>query len=37
VRSRDEFARVRNYIEWNPVRAGLAQTPELFRRSNAAA
>ena len=36
VRSRDEFARIRRYIEWNPVRAGLAVTPEQFPWSSAA-
>ena len=36
VRSRDEFASIRNYIEWNPVKAGLAPIPEQFPWSSAA-
>jgi len=36
VRSSDEFAQIRRYIEGNPVKAGLAQSPDQFRRSSAA-
>lgn len=36
ARSRDEFARIRHYIEWNPVRARLAVAPEQFPWSGAA-
>jgi REP element-mobilizing transposase RayT len=35
VRSSDERNRIIRYIEFNPVRAGLAKSPELFRRSSA--
>jgi REP element-mobilizing transposase RayT len=35
VRSKDEFERVRAYIENNPVRAGLAPSPDQFRWSSA--
>ena len=35
VRDRDEFFRIRHYIENNPVRAGLAATAEEFRWSSA--
>ena len=35
VRDRDEFPRIRSYIELNPVRAGLAATPEEFPYSSA--
>jgi REP element-mobilizing transposase RayT len=35
VRTDDEFARVRRYIEWNPVKAGLAAQPEDFPWSSA--
>jgi len=35
VRNRSEFDRVRRYIEYNPVRAGLAQTAEEFPWSSA--
>jgi putative transposase len=31
-----EFARVRRYIEWNPVKAGLVTLPEEFPWSSAA-
>lgn len=37
VRSQDEFTRIRNYIENNPVKAGLAGAPEKFRWSSAGA
>ena len=30
VRDQPEFDRVRRYIEWNPVKAGLAPSPEEF-------
>jgi REP element-mobilizing transposase RayT len=36
VRNREEFTRVRRYIEWNPVKAGVAQSPENFPWSSAA-
>jgi REP element-mobilizing transposase RayT len=36
VRDDEEFAQVRRYIEWNPVRAGLAATAEEFPWSSAA-
>jgi len=36
MRSRDEFTRIRRYMEGNPVRAGLAATPEQFPWSSAA-
>jgi putative transposase len=35
VRDRDEFLRIRSYIEFNPVRAGLAASPEGFPYSSA--
>ncbi|MBY0507495.1 MAG: transposase [Bryobacteraceae bacterium] len=35
VRDQDEFAKVRRYIERNPVTAGLADSPEEFRWSSA--
>jgi putative DNA methylase len=35
VRSDGEFDRIRNYIEQNPVKAGLAKAPEEFRWSSA--
>ena len=35
VRSSVEFDRIRNYIEQNPVKAGLALAPEQFRWSSA--
>jgi len=35
VRNDAEFRRIANYIEMNPVRAGLAATPEEFRWSSA--
>jgi putative DNA methylase len=35
VRSDTEFDRIRAYIEQNPVKAGLATTPEQFRWSSA--
>jgi REP element-mobilizing transposase RayT len=34
VRNNDEFSRIRRYIEWNPVKAGLVAQPEQFRWSN---
>ena len=34
VRSPGEFTRIRHYIEWNPVRAGLATTPAQFSWSS---
>ena len=37
VRSEEEFRRVRRYIEWNPVKAGLAERAEEFRWSSAVA
>jgi putative transposase len=37
VRTDAEFARIRRYIEWNPVRAALAARPEEFPWSSAAA
>jgi len=37
VRSEDEFARIRRYIEWNPVKADLVARPEDFPRSSAQA
>jgi putative transposase len=36
IRNDEELARVRHYIEWNPVRAGLAAAPEDFPFSSAA-
>jgi REP element-mobilizing transposase RayT len=35
VRDRDEFLRIRRYIELNPVRPGLAAAPEDFPYSSA--
>ena len=35
VRDAQEFARIENYIVQNPVRAGLAASPELYRWSSA--
>jgi len=35
VRSDEEFGRIRNYIEQNPVTAGLATTAEQFPWSSA--
>ena len=35
VRDDDEFARIRPYIEWNPVKAGLVNVPEEFPWSSA--
>jgi putative transposase len=35
VRIGDEFGRIRRYIEWNPVKAGLVALPEEFRWSSA--
>ena len=35
VRNDTEFARITHYIETNPVKAGLAATPEEFRWSSA--
>jgi putative transposase len=35
VRSADEFNKIRRYIENNPVKAGLADTPESYRWSSA--
>jgi REP element-mobilizing transposase RayT len=37
VRSEDEFARIRRYIEWNPVKAALVARPEDFPWSSAQA
>jgi putative DNA methylase len=37
VRSDEEFGRIRRYIESNPVRAGLVETPEEFAWSSAKA
>ncbi len=37
IRNRDEFQRVLRYIDNNPVRAGLARSPEEFRWSSAGA
>ena len=37
VRSEEEFARIRRYIEWNPVKAGLVARPEDFASSSACA
>jgi REP-associated tyrosine transposase len=36
VRDDEEFARIRRYIEWNPVKAGLVALPEEFPWSSAA-
>jgi len=35
VRNRDQFSRIRRYIELNPVRAGLVREPEEYRWSSA--
>jgi len=35
VRNQPEFERIRRYIEWNPVRAGLAAVASGFRWSSA--
>jgi putative transposase len=35
ARSRVEAERIRQYIEWNPVKAGLASTPESYPWSSA--
>jgi REP element-mobilizing transposase RayT len=35
IRDQQEFERVRKYIEYNPVRAGLAASPEQYRWSSA--
>jgi|SRR5580658_330659 len=35
VRNDGEFSRIQRYIEWNPVKAGLAASPEEFRWSSA--
>ncbi len=35
VRNGQSFERIRHYIEWNPVKAGLALTPEEFAWSSA--
>ena len=35
VRNPAEFARIKRYIEWNPVKAGLASSPEEFPWSSA--
>ena len=35
IRTPDEFERIRRYIEWNPVTAGLAARPELWPWSSA--
>jgi putative DNA methylase len=34
IRNRREFERIREYIEWNPVRAGLVASPEEYRWSS---
>jgi putative DNA methylase len=34
VRDQQEFSRIENYIQWNPVKAMLARTPEEFRWSS---
>jgi len=36
VRNDLEFNKIKRYIEWNPVKAGLADAPETFRWSSAA-
>ena len=36
VRNRDEFQRIRRYIEYNPVRAGLVTEPTGYRWSSGA-
>jgi REP element-mobilizing transposase RayT len=35
VRTPEEFAKIQKYIENNPVKAGLAATPEAYRWSSA--
>jgi len=35
VRNQGEFNRIRRYIEWNPVKAGLVTQPEQFPLSSA--
>jgi hypothetical protein len=35
VRDTAEFERIKRYIEWNPVRAGLVSAPEEFPWSSA--
>jgi putative transposase len=35
LRKPDEFERIKRYIEWNPVKAGLARSPEEFPWSSA--
>jgi len=35
VRSETEFAQIRRYIEWNPVKAALVANPEEFPWSSA--
>jgi REP element-mobilizing transposase RayT len=35
VRNDDEFRRIRRYIDWNPVKAGLAASPEEYPWSSA--
>ena len=35
VRNQGEFDRIRRYIEWNPVKAGFAMSPEEFPWSSA--
>jgi len=37
VRNEEEFLRIRRYIEWNPVRAGLVERPEEFGWSSGGA
>jgi len=37
VRTEREFQEIANYIEHNPVKAGLASSPEAYRWSSAAA
>ena len=36
VRNQQEFERIRRYIEWNPVHAGLAASPGMFPWSSGA-
>lgn len=35
VRNDEEFRRIQRYIEWNPVKAGFAPSPEDFQWSSA--
>jgi putative DNA methylase len=35
IRNDEEWLRVKRYIEWNPVKAGLAALPEEFAFSSA--